>query len=51
MGTHGEVIPIELAEGNVVAPGPVGVGVGGGTDSGEGAEVVGEMRLVVVAAG
>ena len=38
-------------EGNVVGPDAIGGGVVGGAEAGEGAEVVGEVGLVVVAAG
>lgn len=38
-------------EGDVVGPGALGGGVCGGAQAGEGVEVVGEVRLVVVAAG
>ena len=44
----GEVTSIQW---NVVGPDAVGGGVVGGAESGEGAEVVGEVGLVVVAAG
>jgi len=35
----------------VVGPGAMGCGVGSGAEAGEGVEVVGEVGLVVVAAG
>ena len=40
-----------LGEGDVIGPGAAGGGVVGGAEAGEGVEVVGEVRLVVVAAG
>src|SRR5258708_22466214 len=40
-----------LVEGDVVATAALGGGVGGGAQAGEGVEVVGEVGLVVVAAG
>ena len=40
-----------LVEGDVVAPAALGGGVVGGAEAGEGVEVVGEVGLVVVAAG
>jgi hypothetical protein len=50
LGKIGDVAEI-LVEGDVVGPDAVGAGVIGGAEAGEGAEVVGEVRLVVVAAG
>ena len=38
-------------DGDVVGPAAFGGGVVGGADAGEGSEVVGEVGLVVVAAG
>jgi len=40
-----------LVERDVVGPGAMGCGVGSGAEAGEGVEVVGEVGLVVVAAG
>lgn len=49
LGKIGGVAEI-LIEGDVVGPDAVGGGVVGGAEAGEGAEVVGEMGLIVVAA-
>lgn len=43
--------PSRLVKGDVVGPWAFGGGVAGGAEAGEGTEVVGEVGLVVVAAG
>jgi hypothetical protein len=49
--TNKEGVCAVLVEGDVVGPGAVGGGVVRGAEAGEGVEVVGEVGLVVVAAG